>query len=66
MAAKSRYQMTNRGRKGRPSWYVEDFKGIEGQSVGKYLYSNSSREIAEGFLKRARDFERKNPDHQPE
>lgn len=58
MAKKSRYQMTNRGRKGKPCWYVEDFNGLEGQQVGKYLYSNSSRQIAEGFLKNCREWEK--------
>ena len=30
---KSRYQMTNRGRKGKPVWYVEDYKGLEGKGL---------------------------------
>lgn len=58
MAVKSRYQMTNRGRKGKPCWYVEDFANCENKSVGKYLFSDRSRQIAEGFLKQARSFER--------
>lgn len=58
MAKKSRYQMTNRGRKGKPCWYVEDFEGRENDAVGKYLYSNKSREIAEGFLRQCRAAER--------
>ena len=58
MAAKSRFQMTNRGRKGKPCWYVEDFHGMEGQSVGKYMYSNSSRSMAESFMKLLRESER--------
>lgn len=60
MAKISRYQMTNRGRKGKPCRYVEDFKDREGEAVGKYLYSNSSRSIAEGFLRHLREAERKN------
>lgn len=55
---KSRYQMTNRGRKGKPSWYVEDFFGFEGASVGKYLYSSSVKYCAEGFLKCLRESEK--------
>lgn len=58
MAKKSRYQMTNRGRKGKPCWYVEDFLGRENEAVGKYLYSNHSRSIAEGFLRQLREAER--------
>ena len=58
MSNRSRYQMTNRGRKGKPCWYVEDFNGREGEAVGKYLYSNSSRSIAEGFLRQLREAER--------
>lgn len=60
MANKSRYQMTNRGRKGKPCWYVEDFHGLpEGQAVGKYLFSDSIKYRAEGFLKVLREQERK-------
>lgn len=58
MAKKSRYQMTDRGRKGKPCWYVEDFQGREGEAVGKYLYSSRSRSIAEGFLQVCRQLER--------
>lgn len=56
---KSRYQMTNRGRKGKPCWYVEDFEGLpEGQSVGKYLYSDRIKYRAEGYLQNIRERER--------
>lgn len=54
---KSRYQMTNRGRKGKPCWYVEDMKDVEG-SVGKYLYSSRLKYAAEGFLSNLRQYER--------
>lgn len=54
---KSRYQMINRGRKGKPCWCVEDFKDIEG-SVGKYLYSSHLKYCAEGLLKQLREYER--------
>ncbi|MNC39469.1 hypothetical protein D3C75_881290 [compost metagenome] len=54
---KSRYQMTNRGRKGKPFWYVEDMKDTDG-SVGKCLYTSRLRYEAEGFLSRVRDYER--------
>ena len=54
---KSRYQMTNRGRKGKPCWYVEDMKDVEG-SVGKYLYSSHLKYAAEGFLSNLRQYER--------
>lgn len=53
---KSRYQMTNRGRKGKPCWYVEDMLNAD-SSVGKYLYSSSRKYEAEGFLRQMRDFE---------
>lgn len=50
--------MTNRGRKGKPAWYVEDFDGLpEGQSVGKYLYSSHLKYMAEGYLRNLRDLE---------
>lgn len=55
---KSRYQMINRGRKGKPCWYVEDFQGVDGP-VGKYLYSNATKYLAEGFLSVLRESERK-------
>ena len=54
---KSRYQMTNRGRKGKPCWYVEDFEGVTGV-VGKYIYSDNVKYRAEGFLKTLRKLER--------
>lgn len=56
---KSRYQMTNRGRKGAPVWYVEDFLGLDsGESVGKYLFSSRTKYRAEGLLKNLRSMER--------
>ena len=55
---KSRYQMTNRGRKGKPCWYVEDFKDVGG-SIGKYLYSSNLKYAAEDFLSNLREYERK-------
>lgn len=54
---KSRYQMTNRGRKGKPSWYVEDMLGVV-IGAGKYLYSSSRKYEAEGYLKQLREYER--------
>lgn len=54
---KSRYQMTNRGSKWKPCWYVEDFDGVSGM-VGKYLYSDSIKYRAEGFLKNLRASDR--------
>lgn len=54
---KSRYQITNRGRKGKPCWYVEDMKDVEG-SVGKYIYSSRLKCAAEGFLSNLRQYER--------
>ena len=53
---KSRYQMTNRGRKGKPNWYIEDFKGLEGQSVGKYVTSYKTRGQAASYLSWLRAF----------
>lgn len=55
---KSRYQMTNRGRKGAPVWYVEDFLGKEGEAVGTYLFCSRTKYRAEGLLKGLREFER--------
>ena len=49
--------MTNRGRKGKPCWYIEDFEGITGV-VGKYIYSDNVKYRAEGFLKTLRKLER--------
>ena len=54
---KSRYQITNRGRKGKPSWYLEDFKGVIG-SVGKYIDSSSIKWQIEERLKHLREMER--------
>lgn len=54
---KSRYQMVNRGRKGKPCWYVEDFLNVEAL-IGKYLYSSHLKYCAEGFLKQCREYER--------
>ena len=60
MPAKSRYQMTNRGRKGKPNWYVEDMAGTTGVlPVGKYLFSSREKYRAEGFLQNLREQERK-------
>lgn len=60
MAKKSRYQMINRGRKGKPCWYVEDFHGLpEGQVVGKCLFTDRIKYRAEGFLKTLREQEQK-------
>lgn len=56
---KSRYQITNRGRKGKPAWYLEDFDGIAG-SVGKYIDSSSVKWHIEGQLKLLREKERNN------
>lgn len=56
---KSRYQLTNRGRKGKPCWYLEDFDGITG-SVGKYIDSSSVKWHIEGRLKHLREMERSN------
>ena len=55
---KSRYQMTNRGRKGTPGWYVEDFLGKEGEPAGRYLFSSRTKSRAEGLLKTLRSAER--------
>lgn len=49
--------MTNRGRKGKPCWYVEDFECVDGP-VGKYLYSDGVKYRAEGFLKNIREMEK--------
>ena len=54
---KSRYQITNRGRKGKPAWYLEDFDGITG-IVGKYIDSSSVKCHIEGRLKQLREQER--------
>lgn len=56
---KSRYQLTNRGRKGKPAWYLEDFDGITGR-VGKYIDSSSVKWQIEGRLKHLREMEREN------
>lgn len=50
MAAKSEYQMVNRGRKDKPCWTVEH--------NGKYVYSSRRRSDAEGFLRRMREYAR--------
>lgn len=51
--------MTNRGRKGRPFWYVEDFQGLpDGQAVGKCMYTSRLRYEAEGYLRLLRDHEK--------
>lgn len=55
---KSRYQMTNRGRKGKPVWYVEDMLGVA-SGAGKYLYSSRLKYEAEGYLSQLREYERK-------
>lgn len=55
---KSRYQITNRGRKGAPVWYIEDFLGREGEAVGRYLFSSRTKYRAEGLLKTLRRAER--------
>ena len=49
--------MTNRGRKNKPCWYVEDFQGVEG-SVGKCLFVDSRKFAAEGHLKWLREKEK--------
>lgn len=54
---KSRYQLANRGRKGKPYWYVEDFQGVVG-SVGKCVYCSRLKYLAEGYLKLLREKER--------
>lgn len=56
---KSRYQITNRGRKGKPCWYLEDFKGVDG-IVGKYIDSSSKKWHLEGRLQQLRQWERSN------
>ena len=56
---KSRYQMTNRGRKGAPVWYVEDFKGVENNSVGRYIASYRLKYLAEGMISNLRANEEK-------
>lgn len=53
---KSRYQTTNRGRKGKPCWYIEDFKGVEGQAVGKYIATYRVKSIADSHLSWLRAF----------
>lgn len=51
--------MLNRGRKGRPLWCVEDFNGLpETANVGKLIYSDSRKGVAEGFMKQMRQLER--------
>jgi hypothetical protein len=50
--------MANRGRKGAPLWYIEDFQGKEGESVGKYVTSTRSKGEAYILLKQYRRFER--------
>jgi hypothetical protein len=47
---KSRYQMTNRGRKGKPLWYVEDMQGADG-SYGKCLYTSRTKYLADTLQK---------------
>ena len=53
---KSRYQIANRGRKGKPYWYIEDFKGIEGQAVGKCIATYRVKSMAESHLSWLRAF----------
>lgn len=50
MAAKSEYQMVNRGRPGRPFWYVEK----DGSSV----FCDRRRSVAEGHMKMLRQLTR--------
>ena len=53
MAAKSRYQLRDRGRKGEPCWTVED-----DQQGKEHLYSSRIRSNASGYLTILRQYER--------
>jgi hypothetical protein len=50
MAQKSAFQLVNRGRKDKPCWTVEHNE--------KYVYSNRTKSIAEGYLSMCRRLER--------
>lgn len=56
MGRKSIYQMVNRGRTGAPRWCVEK---TNPDGTVTHQYSNRSRTVAEGFLRFARETERK-------
>ena len=51
MATKSRYQLIDRGRKGRPAWYMTNSVTDSNQFVGR------TRGIADGVLSCARRLE---------
>lgn len=60
MPAKSRFQITNRGRKGKPCWTLEDFAELPpNTAVGKYVYSSRIKYRVEGLMKQWRALERK-------
>ena len=56
MAAKSDYELVNRGRKGRPSWYVELVNRATGHR--HCCYTNRRRSFAAGVLRSLREGER--------
>lgn len=53
---KSRYQIANRGRKGKPYWYIEDFNGMEGETVGKCIACYRVKSMADSHLSWLRAF----------
>lgn len=55
MAKKSRYQLVDRGRKGSPSWYVS-------RNGNTGVYVAGAKWVAQGYLSRARELERRNPE----
>lgn len=57
---RSRYQLVNRGRKGKPCWTVEDYANSESQYVGKHVASDRNRARMFSLMKCLRRAERAN------